>query len=419
MSKNSRSAKSSARGISPFILLAGVLITFALVGGYFLFGRGAVAPPSNGNPVTPPAVITDAPLTAAPDGAAPITQLPRANVVSGDWYTLYFTKPTYPEKAADRNGGVDVAIVADIDRAQNTIDAAVFDFRLPSLVDAFARAAQRGVRVRLVTDYSANKISAEYTDAIDRLEKAGVQVMRDHRSALMHNKFAVIDNQVLWTGSMNFTPNDVYRNNNNMLRLALPELVANYNARFERLFQNRAENAPGKQVPNPKITLTDGVTIENYFSPTGGVQRAILAKLKAAKKSIRVTAFTFTDTAMANILKAQAKAHITVQGVFETRNNGAVGAEYDNLKSAGLDILPDGNCYTLHSKTMVIDDRYVVMGSYNFTASAEKSNDENVLIIDDPQMAKAYRDEFKRLYAQAQAPQCGDTKTLDLGETEQ
>ncbi len=419
MSKNSRSAKSAARGISPFILFAGILIALALVGSYFLFGRGAPTPPPNDNSLTPPSAVTVAPLTPPPNADAPLTNLPRANVVSGAWYTLYFTKPTYPEKAADRQGGVDAAIVADIDRAQSTLDAAVFDFRLPSLVDAFARAAQRGVRVRLVTDYSANQAAKEYTDAIDRMEKAGVQVRRDHRSALMHNKFAVIDNHWLWTGSMNFTPNDVYRNNNNMLRLAIPELVANYNARFERLFQNRAADAPGKAVPYPKITLSDGVTLENYFSPTGGVQKALLAKLKAAKKNIRVTAFTFTDTAMADVLKAQAKSGVAVQGVFETRNNGAIGAEYAGLKRAGLDILPDGNCYNLHSKTMVIDDRYVITGSYNFTANADKSNDENVLIIDDPQMAKAYVNEFNRLYQQAQNPQCGDTKTLDAGETEQ
>ena len=401
--------------LHPFVLIGVLVLIFLIIGCSYVFG---VTPTPDANGGTPASDITATPPTQADQ---PITNLPRANGVQGDWYTLYFTIPSYPEKKENRSGGIDQAIIADLDRAQKTIDAAVFDFRLPSLVDAFARAAQRGVRVRLVTDYAANQAAAEYTDAISKMEQAGVQITRDHRSALMHNKFVVIDNRLLWTGSMNFTPNDVYRNNNNMLRLAIPQLIENYNARFERLFQLRNGDAPNKQVPNPKITLRSGAKIENYFSPTGGAQQAILEKLDKAKQSIRVTAFSFTDTPMGDTLKRQTKNGITVQGVFESRNNSGLGAEYPRLKSAGLDVLEDGNCYILHSKTMVIDNRYVVMGSYNFTANAEKANDENLLIIDDPKLAQAYTTEFNRIYAQAKNPtKCGDSKTLDIEiQTEQ
>jgi len=385
-------------------LIAGLVIVLVVAGVNALLGS---ALPSSD---TPP---TTTPVSGAPQTVTPVTRLPRAHIAQGEWYTLYFTIPTYPEKKDTRVGGVDQAIVADLDRAQKTIDAAVFDFRLPSLVDGFARAAQRGVRVRLVTDYDANRAAKDYTDAIDKMEKAGVQVLRDQRSSLMHNKFVVIDNRLLWTGSMNFTANGVYRNNNNMLRLEIPALVENYNARFERLFQSRDADAPDKVVPNPRITLPNGVTLENYFSPTGGAAKAILDKLKAAKQSIRITAFTFTDTPMADALKARAKAKVKVQGVFEARNNDAIGAEYAGLKRAGLDVVEDGNCYILHSKTMVIDDRYVVTGSYNFTANADKSNDENVLIIDDPKLAQEYVTEFNRLYQQAKNPtECGGSNTL-------
>jgi phosphatidylserine/phosphatidylglycerophosphate/cardiolipin synthase-like enzyme len=48
--------------------------------------------------------------------------------------------------------------------------------------------------------------------------------------------------------------------------------------------------------------------------------------------------------------------------------------------------------------------RTVITGSYNFTNSAEKDNDENLVIVDDPNLARAYLDEFQHVYAQAQAP---------------
>lgn len=409
-----KSSSSSKKKYSPWVLIAGVAIVLAIALGSSVLGK--ILPGGNSGDATlaPPtlAPLTSIPPDVVPQPDMPVTSLPRANVVQGNWYTLYFTIPSYPEKKDGRSGGIDQAIIGDLERAQRTIDAAVFDFRLPSLTDAFGRAAQRGVQVRLVTDYAANGEAPDYQEAISKMEKAGVKVTRDHRSALMHNKFVVIDNRLLWTGSMNFTPNDVYRNNNNMLRLAIPALIENYNTRFERLFQARGADAPGKQVPNPRVTL-DKVTIENYFSPTGGTAQAITDKLNAAKKSIRFTAFTFTDTAMADLIKAQAKSKLTVQGILEARNNSGLGAEYEGMKSAGLDVLEDGNCYILHSKVMVIDNRYVVMGSYNFTANAEKSNDENVLIIDDPQLAKEYTTEFNRIYKQAKNPtDCGGSKSV-------
>jgi phosphatidylserine/phosphatidylglycerophosphate/cardiolipin synthase-like enzyme len=69
-----------------------------------------------------------------------------------------------------------------------------------------------------------------------------------------------------------------------------------------------------------------------------------------------------------------------------------------------VDVLEDGNCYILHHKVIVIDERIVITGSYNFTASAERDNDENLVIVYDPLLARDYLKEFERVYAQAQAP---------------
>src|SRR5436190_20133677 len=63
------------------------------------------------------------------------------------WYQLYFTGPT-PD---DRSGGIPDLVAASFDGAQKTLDVAVYEFNLTSISDALIRAAQRGVRVRLVT----------------------------------------------------------------------------------------------------------------------------------------------------------------------------------------------------------------------------------------------------------------------------
>jgi len=47
---------------------------------------------------------------------------------------------------------------------------------------------------------------------------------------------------------------------------------------------------------------------------------------------------------------------------------------------------------------MIIDGDTVVTGSYNFTKSANVRNDENVLIIENREIAGEYMEDFRRLY---------------------
>jgi phosphatidylserine/phosphatidylglycerophosphate/cardiolipin synthase-like enzyme len=62
----------------------------------------------------------------------------------------------------------------------------------------------------------------------------------------------------------------------------------------------------------------------------------------------------------------------------------------------------------MHHKTIIIDDALVITGSYNFTKSAEKSNDENLLMIRSPQLATQALAEYTRVRTQAEEPlTCG------------
>ncbi len=58
----------------------------------------------------------------------------------------------------------------------------------------------------------------------------------------------------------------------------------------------------------------------------------------------------------------------------------------------------------MHNKLIIVDDRYVITGSLNFSTSAEESNDENVVILDNPEIARLYVQEFDKVYGQGSAP---------------
>jgi phosphatidylserine/phosphatidylglycerophosphate/cardiolipin synthase-like enzyme len=188
-----------------------------------------------------------------------------------------------------------------------------------------------------------------------------------------------------------------------MLRFASRQVAADYTREFQQLFDGRFGTGKSSATPFPHMRV-GGAQVEVYFSPEDGVAKYVLQRLASAKRSIHFMTFSYTSSAIADAMVAQAQAGLPVHGVFERQNAGGTGSAFSQLRHGGVDVLEDGNCYILHHKVIVIDERTVITGSYNFTNSAEKDNDENLVIVDDPNLARTYLEEFQRVYAQAQAP---------------
>lgn len=317
----------------------------------------------------------------------------------------FFTTPTlvYPDQAWQRPVvPFFQQLIADIDRARSRVDIAVFDFDLPELADALLRAQRRGVAVRLVAD-SENLLTPEVALALGRLERAGATVRVDRREPFMHNKIAVIDGRVAWFGSWNMTENDTWRNNNNMVRAVHSELAAAYQDEVEQMLAGRFGTAKARRANIPQFRI-GAARLQVLFAPQDGAASYLLARIAAAKHSIRVLAFSFTSAPIVEALLERARAGVQVQVVLESQNATGQNAAFARLREAGLDVLLDGNCYNMHHKLLVIDEQTVITGSYNFTNSAERSNDENTVIIDDRDLATAYTTEFGRVYTQAESP---------------
>lgn len=322
--------------------------------------------------------------------------------VDADWYALYFTAPLDPGVSADRNSGIDAHLVALIDSAQERVDVAAYELDLESLADALVRAHQAGVQVRLVTDESnAGEV------AVTRLRQAGVAVTArpDTGWGIMHNKFVVVDGQWVWTGSWNLTYNCTYRNNNNAIVIASRALALDYTTEFEELFAGQFGSASPANTPHPRLRFEragQSAEVEVYFAPEDNVEARLLQTLTSARTSVRFMAFIFTSDRLADALIELAGRGVSVQGVIESRSFSDPFSQHERLRAGGVNVFEDGNLYIMHHKVMIIDDQIVVMGSYNFTASANEQNDENLLIIHDPQVAAAFLAEFGRVLQQAQ-----------------
>jgi phosphatidylserine/phosphatidylglycerophosphate/cardiolipin synthase-like enzyme len=115
-------------------------------------------------------------------------------------------------------------------------------------------------------------------------------------------------------------------------------------------------------------------------------------------------AFSFTLDDVRDVLLTKASEGVNVTGIFELRGSETEFSELTPLFCAGLPMRQDGNRFVLHHKVFIINDDIVVTGSFNFSASARDDNDENVVIIQDADLAAQYIAEYDRRWAEAVVP---------------
>ena len=334
----------------------------------------------------------------SPGTNAQVTDTPLVpTAATSDWYTVFFTDPTSPS-ASSYQGGIDENLAAAIDQARVSVDVAIYDLNLWSIRDALIRAHRHGVIVRMVTE-SDNMDEQE----IQELKDAGIEVLGDRHEGLMHDKFIVIDRSEVWTGSMNFTTGGGYLDNNNLIRVQSSKLAEDYWLEFEQMFlDDQFGQSKIARSPNPTFSL-NGSLVEVYFSPQDGTLEHILKAVNSAQESIYFLGYSFTSDELADAMIEQAKAGVTVRGVFDKdQYHSNQGTEFDNLLDAGLDVRLDGNPRLMHHKVIIIDQQIVITGSYNFSNNAEQNNDENTLIIHNPGIAAAYMEEFQKIYSLSQ-----------------
>ena len=130
-------------------------------------------------------------------------------------------------------------IISAINSAEESVDIAVYSFTLDSIADALVRAEQRGVEVGVVFDYvqSFNEYSEDET-----LERSGVYVIRKKGDGLMHNKFLVVDERLVVTGSFNYSRSADTKNDENLVFIYNKDVAEKYSREFDELLYESEKN---------------------------------------------------------------------------------------------------------------------------------------------------------------------------------
>lgn len=351
------------------------------------------------------------PATATPVGAPPS---PGGTNDNNNWYELGFVNPlrlSEAEKLDYSANGLPADILAGslaerlifyIDSAQTSIHAAAFEIDLTDISNALIRAHKRGVDIRFITD---DEFGTDIDDKpghgqLAAMKKAGIEVIDDGRGGLMHNKFWVFDGEIVWTGSTNATINGMFEQNNNVIIIQSRELAAVYETQFEEMWGGEFGARAPSLVDEQKVVV-NGTSIFVVFSPEDKPVEYIVPYLHNARRNIRFMAFSYTQPDMGNAMLERIQSGVTVEGVFEAVGSDSEFSEMMLLHCGGGKMRRDGNPGFLHHKVIIIDNRIVITGSFNFSDNANTRNNENVIIIDNADIAKRYLDEFQRVWKEA------------------
>ena len=348
---------------------------------------------------TASAHLPDAAPTSAPQAYSEI-RFSFGRGYIGDGWRLYFSEP---DAGADREsfqGGIEMALVEAILRTRERLDVAAFEMNSEPIYQAILDAHERGVAVRIVTD-DDHGLNDDKNEALRQLQAAGVPLVDDGRSGLMHNKFMILDGRTVWTGSWNFTVNGGYRNNNNALVLDSDLAAAAFQAEFDEMFDRGEFGTRSRDDGIVNFTGSDG-EVSLIFASEADEISALKAEIAGAARSIHIMTFVFSLEELAEaILLQAAQKDLVVRGIFEKRNSSASWSQLPALYCAGAEMRQDGNPYTLHHKVIIIDERTVITGSFNFSNSAARKNDENIVIIRNANIAGLYLDEWRRIWDSA------------------
>jgi mitochondrial cardiolipin hydrolase len=151
-----------------------------------------------------------------------------------------------------------------------------------------------------------------------------------------------------------------------------------------------------------RIEITDGQKVESdvLFSPGDGPRRRIISLLRAARRTVDCCVFTITDNDIVTALIETHERGVAVRIISDDLKSQDRGSDIERLISVGLPVKLDASSAHMHHKFALFDGKTLLNGSYNWTRSAASSNQENILVTDDPVLVKGFARTFESLWAQ-------------------
>ena len=327
---------------------------------------------------------------------------PALKATFGDiiFYRFDYTKHLKPNSNCTTE--VCKMVIEKINNAQKNIDIAMYGYdNIPAITIALNNAKTRGVKIRYVYDEVPDGNKTFYRDN-DRITAVSIYYKSDRLAnesgKFMHNKFIIFDNSSVLTGSMNFSPAGLSGYDiNDVIIINSQEVAKLYTTEFEQMIDGKFHNKKSKHnLPN-KFIIGDS-QLEVYFSPQDKSSARIVDLLNNATKYVYIPTFLITHKGISDAIVKAKKRGVDVKIIIDANNVNIRNTKHTYFKNNAIPMKAENYAGKLHSKSMIIDDEYVITGSMNFSNSGENKNDENMLVIKNNLLAKNYKEFFLYLW---------------------
>jgi phosphatidylserine/phosphatidylglycerophosphate/cardiolipin synthase-like enzyme len=320
-------------------------------------------------------------------------------------------------------------IVEFIDGADKKLEIAVQELESRPIAEAILRAEiERKVQVKLVleADYLvATRRPKTVADAFDArgkhepnrqlaaaLLRSTVWLRSDFNSKIFHQKFIIRDRTSVLTGSTNFTPTGVGTshlggNLNHLVIVHDPDFAKIYAREFKEISKGHFGKFTIDRNKKPEPVMVSGLPLKVCFAPDHSPEMEIMKQMAKAVERIDFAIFTFSQSSgIDDAMKLAARAGIKVSGALESSQGNQHWAATRGLLDADIElrqVSKKGKLNKLHHKLMTIDDRVMIVGSFNYTGPANNLNDENIVVIGQPDtdaatpLVLAARNEIERI----------------------
>ncbi|MFM7016824.1 MAG: phospholipase D-like domain-containing protein [Bacteroidota bacterium] len=353
---------------------------------------------------------------------------------------VYFNHPVNTNVANGNyatylNGTFDDTIVAYINRANYTLDIAVYNFTsstsIADIAQAVNNAYNRGVQIRWI--YNGSSSNSGLSALNNNIPTLGSPTSQQY--GIMHNKFMVIDinhpdttKTIVLSGSCNWTDQQFLNDYNNIYFIQSKSVAQAFEDEFNEMWGSttlqpnltNSKFGPDKTTNTQHIFTVDGHQLDVYFSPSDNTESHLIDIISAANTNLNFGIYAFTRSNIADSIVAVFNRGVYVAGIMD--NFSSSYAPKATLAPFLMNqLLTFSLTYIYHNKFMIADacnltsDPTVGSGSFNWSLSANTKNDENLVIFHNADITNQF---YQSFYANAQVlgltiPSCSSITSIN------
>jgi phosphatidylserine/phosphatidylglycerophosphate/cardiolipin synthase-like enzyme len=215
---------------------------------------------------------------------------------------------------------------------------------------------------------------------------------------IMHDKFFVIDDRYVWTGSANVSDSDITGYSANVVVvLDSPGIAAQYTHELDQMYDQGLFHEDKVAATPQRIQVGDS-WVTAYFPPAPGPMDELRYEVQHAKERIDISIFYLTHKQLAGDLIQAHLRGVKVRVIVDATSAKNGYSKHELLRAAGIPVKVENWGGKMHAKACIIDDDVLFAGSMNWTSAGVKDNDENYLKIENRGLVSQYERWYESLW---------------------